>query len=78
MFLRLARKNCLKAVGKGCRWLIFFFALLRHGCRKIGGSMVAKESGERVKAIFESPCHFLTGQKVTKNPPEDLGFRTFL
>jgi hypothetical protein len=31
-----------------------------------------------MKAISESPCHFLTAQKVTQKAPEDLGFRTFL
>jgi hypothetical protein len=27
-----------------------------------------------LKAISESPCHFLTAQKVTQKAPEDLGF----
>jgi hypothetical protein len=31
-----------------------------------------------MKAISESPCHFLPAQKVTQKAPEDLGFRTFV
>jgi hypothetical protein len=31
-----------------------------------------------MKAISESPCHFLNAQKVTKKAPANLGSRTFL